>query len=241
VDLGAYILTLERSQGGPSQDLDAVAPRSLKMLLPPTLRESLQARATRLIRPFATIRARRFRRANPLRLHLGCGGTHLEGWINIDLLGLGADIPWDLRHPLPFAGGSADAVFHEHLLEHLPLSAALPLLRECWRVLRPNGLLRVGVPDAGRYMRDYGQAARFIETVRPGRPTSLLAVAEVVYGYGHLSLWDGETLCLALSEAGFVRVTVRPFGESAIDPVPDAQHRAAESIYVEGTHPELST
>lgn len=139
---------------------------------------------------------------DPLRLHLGSGGSRHEGWVNIDLLGPPTDLAWDLRKGIPFLEGLAEAVFHEHLLEHLPLTATLPLLRECRRVLRRGGVLRVGVPDAERYIRDYVRPSGFIATFRPGRPTPSLALAEVAYCYGHLSLWDGSRLCVALAEAG---------------------------------------
>jgi SAM-dependent methyltransferase len=174
---------------------------------------------------------------DPLRLHLGSGDSRREGWVNIDLLGLPTDLAWDLRKGIPFPEESVEAVFHEHLLEHLSLMATLPFLRECQRVLRRGGVLRVGVPDAERYIRDYVQPSGFIDSFRPGRPTRLLALAEAAYCYGHLSLWDGSTLCIALEEAGFERVRVRAFGDSSISPAPDGPNRRLESVYAEGIKP----
>jgi SAM-dependent methyltransferase len=233
MDLDQYIRALERSQYGPGGDLNA-APDMQWKGLSPTLREYLQGTATRLIAPWSRRRARTLLRRQPLRLHLGSGSRRLDGWINIDLLGLPTDLAWDLRKQLPFPDSSADAVFHEHLVEHLPLAAALPLLRECHRVLRVGGILRVGVPDAERYIRDYVQPNGFIESFRPDRPTPLLGFAEAVYCYGHASLWDGQTLCLALTQAGLQHVSVRPFGDSMLTPAPDGLGRAAESVYAEG-------
>jgi SAM-dependent methyltransferase len=150
------------------------------------------------------------------------------------LLGLPTDLAWDLRKGIPFRDGSVEAIFHEHLLEHLPLVAVLPLFRECSRVLHGGGILRIGVPDAERYIRDYVQPGGFIDSIRPECPTPLLAFAEIAYGYGHLSLWDGQTLSLALTEAGFEQVRVCEFGDSSITPVPDGLNRRAETVYVEG-------
>lgn len=45
---------------------------------------------------------------------------------------------------IPFESGSFDAVVFFDLLEHVPNPAQL--LRECWRVLRPGGLLHFFVP-----------------------------------------------------------------------------------------------
>lgn len=164
----------------------------------------------------------------------------MDGWVNVDLIGLPTDLVWDLRKGIPFPDESIDAIFHEHVLEHVTPVAILPLLRECRRVLRTGGTLRVGVPDAERYIRDYVQPSGFIDNCRPGRPTPLLALAELAYCHGHLSLWDGATLCLALKEAGFENVSVRAFGDSSIDPVPDGPNRRIESVYAEGIKPVLS-
>jgi SAM-dependent methyltransferase len=60
-----------------------------------------------------------------------------------------------LRERLPFKEGQFDAVYHSHVLEHLPHSQALPFLRECHRVLAPGGILRVVVPDLEMIARLY--------------------------------------------------------------------------------------
>jgi predicted SAM-dependent methyltransferase len=169
----------------------------------------------------------------PLRLHLGCGERRLPGWRNIDLVGAGADFPWDLRRPLPVRAGSVQAVFHEHLLEHLPLPAGVALLRASHELLAPGGVLRVGVPDAERYLVDYVERRGVLETLRPERPTPMTAINELAYLYGHASMWDAETLCLVLAELGFAEVRPRPSGESALDPVPDWPAHEAETLYVE--------
>ncbi len=56
-------------------------------------------------------------------------------------------IRWDLRNGIPFADGTFDAVYHSHFLEHIDRTAAPEFLRECRRVLKPGGILRIVVPD----------------------------------------------------------------------------------------------
>jgi predicted SAM-dependent methyltransferase len=178
------------------------------------------------------------RSGHDLRLHFGCGEIHLEEWLNIDVVGAGAaDFLWDLRYRLPFPDGSVSAIFHEHLLEHLTYWQGIPLFRECRRLLKPGGVLRLGVPDFGRYARDYAADNGFISSVRPGRPTSLLAMAEIAYCYQHVSMWDGQTLIALMEEIGFTGVTVRSSGDSRLDPVPDTDYREPETVYVEGAAP----
>src|SRR3989338_5668159 len=52
-----------------------------------------------------------------------------------------------LLRPLEFADNTFYAVYHSHLLEHLPKRYVPVFLQECWRVLKPGGILRVVVPD----------------------------------------------------------------------------------------------
>ncbi|WP_088241393.1 class I SAM-dependent methyltransferase [Calothrix rhizosoleniae] len=49
---------------------------------------------------------------------------------------------------LPFDNDSVDFIYSEHFFEHLFFDEALSLLRECHRILKPNGVIRTCVPDA---------------------------------------------------------------------------------------------
>ncbi len=178
-------------------------------------------------------RARRLGHGPPLRLQLGSGRFHKEGWVNVDLLGPHVEVAWNLTRPLPFVEGCADAIFHEHMLEHLSLEQGLSLLHECHRVLRPGGILRIVVPDAGAYTLSYAGKGDLLSRVRPGRPTPLLALQEVFYWYGHRVAYDAETLVYVCRAAGFADVKPRQFGQTHIEPSPDSEHRRLESLYVE--------
>jgi SAM-dependent methyltransferase len=61
----------------------------------------------------------------------------------------------DLRDGIPYPDESFDAVYHSNFLEHLDRPDAQALLRECRRVLRPGGVLRVVVPDLEVQARAY--------------------------------------------------------------------------------------
>jgi hypothetical protein len=170
-------------------------------------------------------------RQSPVRLHLGCGFEHKAGWTNIDLVGSKADIFWDLRRGIPFADNSVDAIFHEHLLEHLPMRTGLSFTDDCYRALRPGGVLRVVVPDAGRLIRDYVEDD---PSLLQRCPTGLIAVQSLFYDWGHVAMYDAATLCSLLRVAGFSDVSERAYGESLIDGAPDTAARRSESLYVEG-------
>src|SRR5947207_15317645 len=77
----------------------------------------------------------------PHKLHLGCGSVRLNDWINIDYSQSELDL--DLSFPLPFAGASCTHIYHEHVMEHLPRAVADSLMRDCRRVLLPDGVMRI--------------------------------------------------------------------------------------------------
>ena len=92
-------------------------------------------------------------------LNLGCGNKFHPAWTNVDVVARGNSvIGHDLRKGISFPDGKFDVVYHSHLLEHFPRAQALPFLRECYRVLKPGGIIRVAVPDLERIARVYLQA-----------------------------------------------------------------------------------
>ena len=49
---------------------------------------------------------------------------------------------------LNFKNNQYDFIFSEHFFEHLYLDEAIDLFSECNRILKPNGVMRIVVPDA---------------------------------------------------------------------------------------------
>ena len=216
----------------------------------PRQRAAAKTVGTLLLVPRSRRRFAELLGGGPLLLNLGSGTYNAPGWVNIDLWGMHAawgvhpDVIWDLRRPLPLPDGSVHAVFLEHVLEHLPAPVGLAAVDQAFRLLRPGGVLRISVPDFGRYAREYAArrtsptaATGVIDVVRPGRPTDLLALAEVVYDHGHVSIWDDETLVALLEAAGFAEVAPSEFGAGRVEPSPDSPQRQSESVYVEGVRP----
>lgn len=99
-----------------------------------------------------------------MRVNIGCGEVFHPDWVNLDVAPAAPGVRrLDARKPLPFADGEVDAVYHSHVLEHLTTGEAAGLLAECFRVLRPGGVVRVVVPDLEGIARAYLDALAIAE------------------------------------------------------------------------------
>jgi len=84
-----------------------------------------------------------------MKLNLGVGRKAREGWVNVDRQQYpGVDVLWDLDDtPWPWDWRVFDEILALDIFEHLDdMTGAMD---ECWRVLKPGGLLRVRGPRAG--------------------------------------------------------------------------------------------
>lgn len=203
-------------------------------------------RANRIAAPYHDWQARQQTRkllqelpSGGLLVNLGCGANALRGWVNVDMArGAHVDVVWDLRLALPFQSASCSAIFGEHVIEHLTKNDAENLLRECYRVLEPGGVVRLSTPDAGRYLRSYASDGQFLR--HPEFPQaieiSLDRINMMMREDGqHLWVYDAESLTAALREAGFTSITEAGFNVSrhpAMQGI-DCAGRAFESLYVE--------
>ena len=99
------------------------------------------------------------------KLYLGCGDTHQDGYINVDIrptpaADLVADINWCLKH----LASKCSEVYLSHILEHLSQpgqsmrdtpGTVLHFMRQANNLLAPGGILRVAVPDFEALARLY--------------------------------------------------------------------------------------
>ena len=101
-------------------------------------------------------------------LNLGCGQTYHEDWVNVDFRPQPPQVVgYDLSLGIPFPDDLFDVVYHSHIIEHFPRATAAAFMRECWRVLRPGGILRLAAPDLEGAARAYLQA---LDAARRGEP-----------------------------------------------------------------------
>ena len=92
-------------------------------------------------------------------VNLGCGSRFRPDWTNIDSWSNTPAIQqYDLTQGVPLADESADVVYHSHILEHFDRACAARFLKECCRVLKKGGIIRVVVPDLEKIARLYLKA-----------------------------------------------------------------------------------
>ena len=141
------------------------------------------------------------------KLHLGCGGNLLPGWVNIDAQVQAGVETIDLRGPLPYSSHSVAAIYSEHFIEHIGRAEGQVLLRECWRVLCPGGRIRLSTPDLRVLAEDF-LAARTDRWHALGwaPPTPCQMVNGGMREWGHTFVYDAPELLLALQEAGYVDI-----------------------------------
>ena len=91
-------------------------------------------------------------------LNIGCGSHYSKDkqWINLDFISLDNEvISHNLLKGIPFNNNEFDFVYHSHVLEHFKKADGRKLLNECYRVLKPGGILRIVVPDLEQIVRNY--------------------------------------------------------------------------------------
>ena len=84
-----------------------------------------------------------------VKLNLGSGFRHQEGFVNIDNRAeVKPDLVCDVIEGLPYDDNSVDEVRAFDFLEHIPLGKTVGIIEEIWRVLKPGGIFESFTPDA---------------------------------------------------------------------------------------------
>jgi len=227
---------------------------------------------------------------NTVGINVGCGTSpcDLSGWENVDkainarirnipglrrLLGQVGLLPgsqdrWpknlrvhDIRKGLPYQDDSLLYVYSSHCFEHLYLDQAMKFLRECFRVLKPGGVLRLAIPDLEILIHRYTDAAnsnghgdgnalpadafvRQLLMVREAAPRGIVdRWFKPVLGKHTIHCWayDWKSLSTRFMEVGFRDVKRAAYLQSSIPNIEslDLAEKAWESLYVEGTKPAV--
>ncbi len=176
-------------------------------------------------------------------LHLGCGPKYLPGFLNIDgNLFNRIDLWLDVRNGLPFPSNTVDSIYSTHMFEHFYPDELNLLLRECFRVLKASGGIRLIVPNLESAITAYreNQSTWFYDSF-PRHFESLGGrFANFVFCDGqHRTAFDFSYLDEVLKQVGFSVVERSGEGKSRLyrDKVPPYEPGDSSdlphSLYVE--------
>jgi ADP-heptose:LPS heptosyltransferase/glycosyltransferase involved in cell wall biosynthesis len=149
----------------------------------------------------------------PLRLHLGCGKWHFDGYINIDyplqehtvVKRLGADYHADITQ-LRFPDHSVDEIRLHHVFEHFSRVTSLAMLIRWHRWLKPGGRLHIEAPDLIGSARTLLSEASW--KTKMGVVRHLAGDQAAKWGY-HADHWFAERFEHTLKSLGFATVSTR--------------------------------
>jgi predicted SAM-dependent methyltransferase len=182
-------------------------------------------------------------------LNLGCGYPRPleEPWINIDQLNdkLFPNTPerrnlckeknyldCDLSLGIPFYDNEVDAILASHMVEHLDPREGLAFFRECRRVLKEEGVLRVSVPDTELIIDFELKGIPYSDEYRPKG----MSFGEHVLTFPeHKQFACYGTVFALYYMAGFKEINRRTFGNSPVPLLASLDNRASFSLFMEGT------
>lgn len=194
-----------------------------------------------------------------IKVNLGCGPSGIDGWINYDwgMLPLLSKMPWlrdvliklkilsknylvdwatirlvDIRKRLPLGDGSVDYIYCSHVLEHCEKYEVLNILKECHRVLKKSGILRVVLPDLNKLIKKYKNAEEFNRKFfgyEKDRKSFLN-----IFVRGHQWMYDESSFLRVLKEV-FECVSKRSFRKGIVPDLEklDLEEHSNHSFYME--------
>jgi len=143
----------------------------------------------------------------------------------------------DIRDGFPFETDSVDYAVSIHALQELSYPELVPALEELRRVLKPGGVLRLGLPDLEKGFEAYRRGDRAYFQVSDDEMDSLggKLVAQLVwYGYSRTVFVPGFAEEL-LHKAGFNQVQHVAYQKTAsrFPEIVELDNRESESFFVE--------
>lgn len=116
-------------------------------------------------------------------LNLGCGTKYHKKWINIDYHSNNKYVKaYNLLKGIPYKENSIHVVYSSHLIEHFSKADAERCIKDCYRVLKLGGIIRVATPDLEKIVSNY---QKYIKLALRNIPK-----AEFRYDWSMIEMYD---------------------------------------------------
>ena len=196
------------------------------------------------------------------KLQIGSDGNYLDGWFNTDLNTKNNVYYLNLKEKFPFDDNTFDFIYSEHNIEHFTIDEGVALLKECLRVLKSNGKIRLATPDLKKLINYYNTETEinnkytnweFNSFIKKKTNINISTKAIVINNFyrdwGHKLVYDFETLKRVLEYSGFVDVHLEELGKSSVPElcgverhlrnIENGEYNKIETMCVEGRKSEI--
>lgn len=179
------------------------------------------------------------------KLNLGSGPNSARGWINYDwgilpimgkigltttlvklgLLDKSYDWKWpaislvNIKNDLPDEDESVDYIYCSHVLEHFEKEEAINILKECQRVLKDRGVIRIVLPDLSKIIKIYNGAEQFNRDFfgfDKDQYVGFLDKLKRLFIRGHQWMYDINSARELLVESGFKNIKLCLFRKGEV-------------------------
>ncbi len=90
-----------------------------------------------------------------MKLNIGCGAVYKKGFVNIDAFDDSVADTKMRAYDLDFEDSIVEYIECAHVLEHMGAVKGIYALSECYRVLKPGGVLRIATPNIEKAFHNF--------------------------------------------------------------------------------------
>lgn len=198
------------------------------------------------------------------KLNLGSGLNSALGWINYDwgllpligkfrltsilvnlhLLDKSYNWKWpkislvNIKDELPDENNSVDYIYCSHVLEHFEKEEAIKILRECKRVLKDKGIIRIVLPNLSKIIESYDSADIFNREYFGFDKDLYVGISGKIkrlFIRSHQWMYDKKTAIEILKIAGFTKINICSFNKGKTPDIEklDLKQHHKISLYLE--------